>query len=310
MRVRCRNLRCRSKLPVPTENDHKAFCSPHCHAQFFHWKCAVCETPIPRGRHSKPRKCCRDRKCRSAYRRFHETYSPPEKPSGGHREPIREADVKNPCGTGSFFGEKGVRGWRWEASGDKHCLFLHDRHVATVSGAEGDWKITRPRTIPVQGASTLEAARKKAVEAALWTLPLDPATAKHIARTNRQYRESVTGRDPAPEANDDYSAIVAMLDADNRVIRCVDDVQWIVQKREGRIWNGVYFCRTKEALLRYAVSAELLALPEDAAPKTGTAPINILGGHKFTDAPRLDPDLRREIIASERLDWPPDESAS
>ena len=43
-----------------------------------------------------------------------------------------------------------------------------------------------------------------------------------------------------------------MLDADNRVIRCVDDVQWIVQKREGRIWNDVYFCRTKEALLRCA----------------------------------------------------------
>ena len=110
MRVRCRNLRCRSKLPVPTENDHKAFCSPFCHAQFFHWKCAVCETPIPRGRHSKPRKCCRDPKCRSAYRRFHETYSPTENPSGGHREPIREADVKNPCGTGAFFGEEAFEG--------------------------------------------------------------------------------------------------------------------------------------------------------------------------------------------------------
>ena len=310
MRVRCRNLRCRSRLPIPTENNHKAFCSPYCHARFFHWKCAVCENPIPRGRHSKLRKCCRKPDCRSAYRRFRETYSPTEKPSAGHREPIREADVKNPCGTVAFFGDRSVRGWRWEASESEHRLLFHERHVATVSGAEGDWKITYPRTIPVQGAPTLEAARKKAVEVALWTLPLDPAAAKHIARTNRKYRESDTGRDPAPEANDDYSAIVAMLDADNRVIRCVDDVQWIVQKREGRVWNGVYFCRTKEALLRYAVTAELLALPEDAAPKTGTAPINILGGYKFTDAPRLDPDLRRKIIASGRLDWPPDESAS
>ena len=150
---------------------------------------------------------------------------------------------------------------------DEHWLYAHGRVVAIVCGADGDWKIRYPVTFPMQTAATLEAARKKAVEVALWTLPLDPATAKHIARTNRQYRESDTGRDPAPEANDDYSAIVAMLDTDNRVIRCVDDVQWIVQKREGRIWNGVYFCRTKEALLRYAASAELA------------------------------PDLRREIIA-------------
>jgi hypothetical protein len=28
LRVRCRNQRCRSKLPVPTDNEHKAFCTP------------------------------------------------------------------------------------------------------------------------------------------------------------------------------------------------------------------------------------------------------------------------------------------
>jgi hypothetical protein len=245
LRVRCRNLRCRSKLPIPTENDHKAFCSAYCYNQFFHWKCAVCEREIPRGRHSKPRKCCRKPDCRNRYRLFPETYSPPEwaaKPSMGGRSQSSEPDSKNPCGTEAFFGDKSVRDWRWETSNGEHHLFFHDRHAATVSGVEGNWKIVYPITIPVQGTPTLEAGRKLAVNVALWTLPLDGATAARLARTNRQYREDA------------------------------------------------------------------------ALIKTGGAPINILGGHRFKGAARLDPHLRHEIIATEKtlgewLDWPPDEGA-
>jgi hypothetical protein len=191
-RVYCRNSRCRTKLPVPTDNEHKAFCSPYCYNQFFHWKCAVCEDPIPRGRHSKPRKCCRKPKCRHAYKRFHAVYSAPDwgaskLSSWGSSQSI-EPDSKNPCGTGAFFGDRSVQGWRWETSGAGHRLFFHDRHLATIEGVEGDWSITWPATIPVQGAATLEAARKKAIEVALWTLPIDPATAQRLARTNRRYR--------------------------------------------------------------------------------------------------------------------------
>ena len=70
-RVRCRNQRCRSKLSTPTSNDHKAFCSPYCYNQFFHWKCAVCEKSIFSGaRRRKQPKCCRSPKCNKTYKNF------------------------------------------------------------------------------------------------------------------------------------------------------------------------------------------------------------------------------------------------
>jgi hypothetical protein len=75
LRVRCRNQRCRCKLPIPTENDHKAFCSPYCYNQFFHWKCAVCEVEILRGKRRKQPKCCRSPKCNKTYKNFAPTYT-------------------------------------------------------------------------------------------------------------------------------------------------------------------------------------------------------------------------------------------
>jgi hypothetical protein len=60
-RVRCRNQRCRTKLPLPTDNEHKAFCSPYCFNQFYHWKCRVCEKPILRGRRRKMPEHCHGR---------------------------------------------------------------------------------------------------------------------------------------------------------------------------------------------------------------------------------------------------------
>jgi hypothetical protein len=74
LRVRCRNLRCRSKLPIPTDNEHKAFCSPYCRNQFYFWKCAVCEEPIQKGRRRKQPDHCHRRDCRLNFRRFPETY--------------------------------------------------------------------------------------------------------------------------------------------------------------------------------------------------------------------------------------------
>ena len=42
LRKRCRNLRCRSKLPAPTDNDRAAFCCRGCFDQFHRSRCVVC----------------------------------------------------------------------------------------------------------------------------------------------------------------------------------------------------------------------------------------------------------------------------
>jgi len=74
----------------------------------------------------------------------------------------------------------------------------------------------------------------------------------------------VSGRLRAHESSDEYHAVVAMLDSKTRVIECANGIQWVVQRRAGRIWQGIYFCRSKAGLLLYAkpITPELLALPD------------------------------------------------
>jgi hypothetical protein len=62
--------------------------------------------------------------------------------------------------------------WRWEDHAsdrwlDEHYLFLGGRHVATIIGKPGDYRVVYPDTIPVRTATTLEAARKAALNVAL-----------------------------------------------------------------------------------------------------------------------------------------------
>jgi hypothetical protein len=87
-RVRCRNTKCRSKLPIPTSNDHKAFCTPYCRNQFYFWKCVVCEQPIQKGKRRKQPDHCHRRECRLSFGRYPETYlfaeSPPDSPTCDH----------------------------------------------------------------------------------------------------------------------------------------------------------------------------------------------------------------------------------
>jgi hypothetical protein len=101
-RVRCRNTRCRSKLPVPTDNDHKAFCTPYCYDQFYSWLCLVCEKPIPRGRRRVQPKHCHARDCRLSFRRFPETFLYPKK----HESITSGPGVKQGSGSAHFAGVK------------------------------------------------------------------------------------------------------------------------------------------------------------------------------------------------------------
>ncbi len=79
------------------------------------------------------------------------------------------------------------------------------------------------------------------------------------------------------ESDDDYARIVARLDDRWRVIVCRDDLQWILQRRDGERaggarWTGISYCQSREALLRLCRAssaridpsewAALVALPE------------------------------------------------
>jgi hypothetical protein len=81
-RVRCRNTRCRSKLPVPTDNDHKAFCTPYCYNQFYNWRCKVCEKSILKGKRRKQPDHCHSAECRSDFRRFPDIFTYPKSTPG------------------------------------------------------------------------------------------------------------------------------------------------------------------------------------------------------------------------------------
>src|SRR5262245_6948352 len=69
----CRNKNCRTKLAAPTDNEHKAFCTPSCHEQFYRRRCKVCEKELPREA-SPQRNCCRSKECRANYRKFRHVY--------------------------------------------------------------------------------------------------------------------------------------------------------------------------------------------------------------------------------------------
>jgi hypothetical protein len=68
------------------------------------------------------------------------------------------------------------------------------------------------------------------------------------------------------ETSDAYPHVVCTLGPNSRVIECAAGIQWIIQvrKRATRYpWEGVSFCRTKEALVRLAgPHPVLMALPD------------------------------------------------
>jgi hypothetical protein len=74
MRYRCR--RCRGKLPEPTDNERKGFCTKGCWKQ-HHWtRCIVCENAIEQPKKGSRRWLCKRPKCRSALNRLPHVYRP------------------------------------------------------------------------------------------------------------------------------------------------------------------------------------------------------------------------------------------
>jgi hypothetical protein len=84
MRYRCR--RCRGKLPEPTDNERKGFCTKGCWEQ-YHWtRCIVCEKAIEQPKNGVRRWLCKRPKCRSALKRLPHVYRPFEQPSYPHSQ--------------------------------------------------------------------------------------------------------------------------------------------------------------------------------------------------------------------------------
>src|SRR5262245_26211516 len=97
----CRNKNCRTKLAVPADNHHKAFCSSSCHEQFYRWRCNVCEKEIPRDKHSKPRNCCRSKECQKDFRLYRDAYVMPRKASAVQVGENCKSDSKSAHFTGA-----------------------------------------------------------------------------------------------------------------------------------------------------------------------------------------------------------------
>jgi hypothetical protein len=57
---------------------------------------------------------------------------------------------------------------------------------------------------------------------------------------------------PALGEESDAYPTIANLSTRFRVIACRANIQWILQKRRGDVdhWRGVWFCRTRQALVR------------------------------------------------------------
>jgi hypothetical protein len=63
LRHRCRNPRCKCKLPEPTSNPREAFCARGCYAGFYRSRCLICEKLIER--QNEAQKICRRSACKS-----------------------------------------------------------------------------------------------------------------------------------------------------------------------------------------------------------------------------------------------------
>jgi hypothetical protein len=134
MRHRCRNPKCRMRLPKPVSNEREAFCTRGCHTSFYLHRCLVCEEPIERAKTGgNPRLICKRSKCRNAlasgvgFGRFH------AKTDGGPSGCAMTQEV--PVNRGSFRASKPFRAWKQIAG---PALTPNQFHCATVGDSAMD----------------------------------------------------------------------------------------------------------------------------------------------------------------------------
>ena len=182
LRHMCRNPRCGLKLREPVENTHAAFCVRGCWEQFHRQRCVVCERPKDQKR-GRIRLVCERRLCRAELKKWPDQYQPfaHKVRAGTLPNSVRSADR-----TGTKTRAKGPRGWYWVEGIEKRCLHDREGRLAARIAQEGEgWWVAFPGMTPEPPIESLDDAIKRAETVALWTLPLDPATAQRIRAANR-----------------------------------------------------------------------------------------------------------------------------
>ena len=142
LRHYCRNPRCRSKLPSPACDPHKAFCTPGCHSSFYLKRCLVCENDKPAGSTAR-RKLCRRPKCEGRYRKNSAHYSF----LGADTTSAANAS-RNPIKSGIKSADFDARPWRIVAgpkitAGVYHCATLPVDSDIAARACVNDWNRIR-----------------------------------------------------------------------------------------------------------------------------------------------------------------------
>jgi hypothetical protein len=188
----CRNLRCRTKLSVPVENHHHAFCASGCFDHFYRSRCLVCEKDITvdpmtgqRRRRSGHRKFC-GRKCKAEAAKFPHAFRLPTKLSATSksadksRAKTRLEDDRAPF--------RSLAHWWWGGDPDNGDHSLYDDDGLTIARivSEGDrYCLRTPIAIPRQTWAQLEEAKRGAESFALMAIPLAAVGPKLAARIKR-----------------------------------------------------------------------------------------------------------------------------
>jgi hypothetical protein len=137
-----------------------------------------------------------DYRCRKEFRTYPDAFGYPYSPGCNYDE--RSAHFTgafsgdNRTLTPAYFSTRPMRGWHWAELNGEHWLYAYSSVVAIVCGTEGGWQIRHPVTIPVQTATTLDAARKLAINVAFWTWPtggIKPKPAPQEKITEAEWRE-------------------------------------------------------------------------------------------------------------------------
>jgi hypothetical protein len=275
LRHRCRNPHCRTKLPAPVSNEREAFCCRGCYNSFYLHRCRVCEAPITQGS-GQQRFVCKKAKCKSAWRSkagFGRFLTPDPAAAIIGAKTLDFMRVKSPAKADRPSAKSRVKGWEWlrmldgdgqPRTDDDWELFSRDGKMVARVRQEGDcYWMARPKVIPEPPLESLAAAKNRAEQIALcvYSAPL-PDTERHPVHPGMTEPQYQATRRDMRKKHPEWSA---------------QEVDQFIDR----------------TLKPNSASTAIL--------QRHHAPVNVLGGFKFPDAPAIDlsPIRSKPVLAFE-----------